>query len=143
MNDQDTRAVGGPLDQPVGRPPLDRADLCLLTLAADAIGLEWEWHPGCDDALHLTVKDSRALYWNPLVDDGDAFRLAVTLGLRCEPMANWCVAYAGSVCAEQFSERSGNNRQAAMRRAIVRAAASMLDRKTPNARGKPRRQASA
>lgn len=98
-----------------------------------------EWTPEMSRAvvikLDLTIRgDSAAYYFNergghssfdPLADDGDAFRLACALGIRCEPMSSYCVSYAGSVCAQQFSERSGNDRPAAMRRAITRAAAEI------------------
>lgn len=49
----------------------------LLELAAKASSIEYEWHPGCGDVLRLTALDAKAIYWNPLEDDGHALRLAV------------------------------------------------------------------
>ena len=56
-------------------------DVELLMAAAKAAGIEAEWHHGCGDALHLTAPDATAIYWNPLRDDGQAFRLANALRL--------------------------------------------------------------
>lgn len=60
--------------------------------------------------------------WNPLVDDGDALRLAVKLGI---------VIDVGSVAAHAYKdgpgvvEIYGSDPYSATRRAIVRAAAAM------------------
>lgn len=98
----------------------------LLELAALAAGLRVvRWDDARQAFRVLEDSEHRFAFWNPMTDDGDALRLMVTLGVRCEPMDSWCVAFAGSVCAKQFSERSGNDRAAAMRRAIVRAAAEI------------------
>jgi hypothetical protein len=51
--------------------------------------------------------------WNPLTDDGDALRLAVKLDLSIDDA---CVIY---------SDGASDDRYAATRRAIVRAAASI------------------
>jgi len=97
-----------------------QTDRELLELAAKAAGYEPQ---GMEDGMLYLFGVQEG--WNPLEDDGDALRLMVVLGIRAEPMASYCVAYAGSVCAEQFTERSGDDRPAAMRRAIVRAAATI------------------
>ena len=102
----------------------------LMEAAAKAAGLRHVCYAGLDydGRLGLQLVDGIGRHtdtWNPLADDGDALRLMVVLCIRTEPMASYCVAYAGSVCAEQFAERSGDDRPAAMRRAIVRAAAAM------------------
>jgi hypothetical protein len=52
-------------------------------------------------------------WWNPLIDDGDALRLAVKLDLSIDDA---CVIY---------SDGAPDDRYAATRRAIVRAAASI------------------
>ena len=120
----------GPVEHTVGRPPLERADLCMLALAADAIGLEWEWHPGCGDALHLTGKDSRALYWNPLLCDADALRLAVRMEMDLFVRAGrWSEAVRpmGPVCRIEH----GDDPMAATRRAIVMAATARVRHMPP------------
>lgn len=99
----------------------------LLEAAARAAGIALEWNdsPGY-------YSDWRGLpqwnHWNPLLDDGDAFRLAVRLGI-----VNWY--RNGNACAtcrtdeggffDAFNERGGEDPLAATRRAIVRAAAAM------------------
>ena len=63
--------------------------------------------------------------WNPLDDDGDAFRLAVQLGMdimhrRSDPEVWAQVSMMPTIC-----EPAGEDRYAATRRAIVRAAAAL------------------
>jgi hypothetical protein len=95
----------------------------LLEAAAKAIGLQYEWHQGCGDALHLTAPDATAIYWSPLTNDGDALRLAVKRGIDIVFLLGRVDAYrAGLVCSEYF----GDDIYAATRRAIVRAAAAMV-----------------
>jgi hypothetical protein len=88
----------------------------LLELAAKAAGLE-------------VVTPTMLTYgqWNPLTDDGDAFRLAVKLEIAINP-------YAGkTVFAHNESGRLGHEKwdcwdddpYAATRRAITRAAAEI------------------
>lgn len=60
-------------------------------------------------------------HWNPLVDDGDALRLAVRVGMQVNTVAN-SATLDGSTHFAQAGERDGNS---ATRRAIVRAAAAM------------------
>lgn len=95
----------------------------LLELAALAAGVDLstrKWHGRWYVSPEPNIKN-----WNPLTDDGDALRLAVKLGIRLEFADGWVVANAGSVCAPQFSERTGSDAGAATRRAIVRAAAEI------------------
>jgi hypothetical protein len=104
----------------------------LLLLAAKAAGLEagvihQRPHRRCD--MGWTP-------WNPLDDDGDALRLAVTLNLRIECMVGQSAArtfdglHAGA-CDYPVRKDDGCAREheqdgyAATRRAIVRAAAAM------------------
>jgi hypothetical protein len=63
--------------------------------------------------------------FSPLTDDGDALRLAVKLCIRIEQTDNYAVTWGGTVCAKQFSERINDDRYAATRRAITRAAAEI------------------
>jgi hypothetical protein len=102
---------------------MNDADYKLLELAAKAAGeLYTERAP--EGGLYL----SNGQDWNPLEDDGDALRLAVTLGIN----AGWyeCCGYAiasavpenGPVIRCEEYQRSP---YAATRRAIVRAAAEI------------------
>jgi hypothetical protein len=63
-------------------------------------------------------------YWNPLTDDGDAFRLAVNL--KVDVIPKWgdnCVCVIGG--GDHFEESQKPDEFAAMRLAIVRAAAAI------------------
>lgn len=65
--------------------------------------------------------------WNPLTDDGDALRLAVKLGLCVEIELDVASAtkYAGQHVKYIAKERHYGDPYAAIRRAIVRAAAEI------------------
>ena len=67
------------------------------------------------------------LGWNPLIDDGDALRLAVKLGIRvCPVTADGRNAYAAQDrLAGGVGEPHNGDPYAATRRAIVRAAAEI------------------
>lgn len=94
----------------------------LLELAAKAAGLLVTEERGC--SLPWTVKlDGKYLPWNPLTCNGDALRLAVKLNIRFA--GEWggkCVALVG---VREFAEESSSDADAATRRAITRAAASI------------------
>ncbi|MCG7598850.1 hypothetical protein MHM84_03565 [Halomonas sp. McH1-25] len=65
--------------------------------------------------------------WNPLEDDGDAFRLMVELNIGLETYSTHVFASpAGNIDIEAMEWYEGD-RLAATRRAIVRAAAAMGD----------------
>lgn len=95
----------------------------LLERAAKAAGMETMWdqprgarngvlrarYPGSGDAFP---------HWNPLTDDGDALRLAVKLGLYIEGK------FTKHQCVREFVELG---ELVAVRRAIVRAAAALVD----------------
>jgi hypothetical protein len=110
----------------------------LLELAAKAAGIRY--HAYIDDPIFgtgINIGDIDVPLWNPLADDGDAFRLAVTLGLESRrPSRNRSI---GRVVQVWFPS-DGNPRRAAnspisvsvngdvlaaTRRAIVRAAAEI------------------
>ena len=67
-----------------------------------------------------------SLWWNPLADDGDAFRLAVKMKMR---IGVGQVEWLGSEYVGEFSEEEDIEADpcAATRLAIVRAAAAMAD----------------
>lgn len=89
----------------------------LLERAAMAAGIDVRWYGG--GCLRVADKcNGFAGNWNPLVNDGDALRLAVRLKLE---------GVAGEVWATAGSSINDYERDpcAATRRAIVRAAAEM------------------
>lgn len=100
----------------------------LLELAAKAAGMpptpKGEEIPG-----HIQVVFScEGRPWNPLADDGDALRLAVVLGVEVWPINDIEITKAlplGLIFDEVISEKHGNDKYAATRRAIVRAAAEI------------------
>lgn len=108
----------------------------LLVLAAKAAGLNelTEWADQITDydsphymqwALYVKEAGGQCKSWNPLIDDGDALRLAVKLGTHI------CFYGATVVCATMGGEflsdevDTTGDRTVATRRAIVRAAAEM------------------
>jgi hypothetical protein len=94
----------------------------LLEAAAKAAGLEGRvfWSEAHDTMFWVNLYDAGTEYqedavWNPLVDDGDALRLAVKLHLwEAVRMAHRSLGEPD--CADMY---------AATRRAIVRAAAAL------------------
>ena len=100
----------------------------LLELAAKAAGIELsDWSSAEDGFIryHFVTRH----IWNPLTDDGDALRLAVKLGIDLEwrndgRVAAYRHANANGHCFTAF-ESSREERDAATRRAIVRAAAEI------------------
>jgi len=94
-------------------------DMDLLKLAAKAAGFDY-----------ITTGDEEIMYawegrepteWNPLVDDGDALRLAVRLRMNIEVTDGETFACSWG----NHSEKHGVNPMTATRRAIVRAAAEI------------------
>jgi len=108
----------------------------LLTLAAKAAGydISHKWNAerlaSNPPVISLVIRDKRTLEglstaWNPLTDDGDALRLAVKLDMNIEVWSPyqevWVVADGFDVIEEPW----GEDKLAATRRAIVRAAAEI------------------
>ena len=103
----------------------------LLELAARAAGLhEFDWVAN-DGLMNVYDSKGRQSVWNPLTDDGDAFRLAARLHLHLlhndkTEKVLWVSAVVNKTmthAAEEFF--SETDRGAATRRAIVRAAAEI------------------
>jgi hypothetical protein len=120
------------------------SDKELLRLAAKAAEIEvpeknnaWFWLD--DKGLHRDISGAgdgtRISVWNPLQNDGDALRLAVKLGLpisfplyRKPDPSTVCVGrywHASDSLWYPYEEVLGNDEYAAVRRAIVRAAAGI------------------
>lgn len=103
----------------------------LLEMAARAAGVD-RGADRADCGISTTLSDGRHGYlprWNPIIDDGDALRLAVELGIDIEWRADGRVAAyrhanADGHCFTAF-ESSREDRQENTRRAIVRAAAEI------------------
>lgn len=100
----------------------------LLELAAKAEGRDlsgYEWTHG---AFWVFLGDA-TFRWSPLVDDGDAFRLMCILDFRVfffrkhVDVVDW--TRSENVIAEHFSSNNPQTKLAALRRAIVRAAAEI------------------
>ena len=69
-----------------------------------------------------------ATCWNPLIDDGDALRLAVKLRMAMDIGEYGLVAFCGQGLAREVkNEDIDGDPYAATRRAIVRASAAMAD----------------
>ena len=121
-----------------------KTDRELLELAAKAAGIDAGWHCPADEIEYqadnlaksegMWLKGSRSpdnsKYWNPLIDDGDAFRLAVKLCMEIysDDEATHCgSAYARVVGTgdDYVFDPIVSDAYAATRRAIVRAAAEV------------------
>jgi len=107
----------------------DMTDRELLELAAKAAGIQFSELGG--GARYAPQPGIMQPYvpWNPLTNDGDALRLAATLGIDIEWRADGRVAAyrhanANGYCFTAF-ESSREDRAANVRRAIVRAAAEI------------------
>ncbi|MCJ8207674.1 hypothetical protein [Pseudomonas sp. RGM2987] len=102
------------------------SDRELLELAAKAVGLQIEW----SEAYQRYEMFNGMRYagsWNPLTDDGDALRLAVSLGICVYPPfpaepGKLAVAHTDR---DMLEELCGIDPCAATRRVIVRAAAQI------------------
>ncbi|RRV29636.1 hypothetical protein EGJ23_01485 [Pseudomonas sp. o96-267] len=113
----------------------------LLELAAMAAGIEFEWRQkriqtgpadtwGVRPCREEPCPFLRAgLFWNPLIDDGDALRLAVKLDLhvQCDFTEEESKVYVyGAFLGNGIEEEPGElDKYGATRRAIVRAAAEI------------------
>lgn len=102
-----------------------RTDRELLELAARAAGLELRGLDGPYGWL-CSVEGKN---WNPFTNDGQALRLAVALDILVSPIANsGDDAYARVRAVDRdicLGEPHGADKYAAVRRAIVRAAAEI------------------
>lgn len=95
----------------------------LLELAAKAVGVIYKYY---SEPEGLVINDDQwpLIAWNPLTDDGDALRLAVKLRID---ITNLTYAYycEGPQGQDAFVEVENDDSYAAIRRAIVKAAAKI------------------
>lgn len=99
----------------------------LLELAAKAVGVQ-----KTDSGLFPNPSKSgvsTSIWWNPLDCDGDAFQLAVTLGLRVDfPRIDTATVYSATFGSREVLSRVvGENRAKITRKAIVMAAARLAE----------------
>ena len=95
----------------------------LLELAAKAAGrTNWQ-----SKTRYVGARcDSEGVpYWNPLTDDGDALRLAVKLGMKLNLPEVTSVYASAQIGKTENLERVNGDAYAAIRQAIVRAAAEI------------------
>ncbi len=125
-------------------------DLDMLKKAARvanyAVSFEPEMTMKCDDGIYYThdrgypdQKRFGSCWWNPLLDDGDAFRLSMALSMQVEYLDFTGNARArarkfGAIEQEWFTvycmdaELRTKDEAGAARRAIVMAAADLFDK---------------
>lgn len=99
----------------------------LLELAAKGVGLRLQPRGRKDGNFLVLMNEHGDYIWNPLTDDGDAFRLAVKLGLvvcvlREIGITGIYLPAEHIVGKYDITEHHGSDPFAATRRAIVRAA---------------------
>lgn len=99
-----------------------KSDRKLLESAAKAAGYECAWSDS-REGFYFGLGSYTPQYWNPLSNDGDALRLAVKLGLDLCVSPNFRLCAWSAVSSDWVEEPPGSDPCAAMRRAIVRAAA--------------------
>jgi hypothetical protein len=111
----------------------DKRLLELAALAADMDG-QYSAYPGMEvrHGYEFALYVDGHGYWNPLTDDGDAFRLAVRLKMEIDHNHQmddgdpWVSVWASPVQTCAVSEFEDEQQRAiATRRAIVRAAAAI------------------
>ena len=103
----------------------------LLEAASSVYGIQINWD-FCDTCFYYSSDEKASnpkIYWNPLTNDGDALRLAATLNIDVMQDKHEQVVSARCPGIEfdddWIGEHWGNDKLAATRRAIVRAAASI------------------
>ena len=114
------------------------ADRELLELAAkaywageidDVMSFYWDEQEAAIVYTHADNQDHNgndwALLWNPLIDDGDALRLAVKLDMYVRCDSNSVCVIEGQSETMVHAEVHSGDPYAATRRAIVRAAAEI------------------
>lgn len=84
-----------------------KTDRELIELAAKAAGAEWQSYSDRTPS-HWSVKHIDGVWreWNPLIDDGDALRLAVDLNLTLSPIGGGESTGKAIGCRYEFTRRS-------------------------------------
>lgn len=104
----------------------------LLEQAAKAAGIELVYHHGV--FIYFQFPDgTKRNDWNPLSDDGDAFRLAINLNIGVIPLGDedshipncTVISFDKGQTNYRITEPHNGNKLSVTRRAIVRAAAEI------------------
>lgn len=107
-----------------------KTDRELLELAAKAAGIEGSIHEMLGGGLYVANSKVPLGMWAPLTDDGDALRLAVKLKLDVLIDASMTDVIGAGTDDVMEAESHNDDPYAATRRAIVRAAAAMQEKKS-------------
>ncbi len=101
----------------------------LLELAAKAASIELVGFEESGTHFAALLAPSGYVRWNPLRDDGDAFRLAIRLGFDISAGKGWLGCKNGNPTVvlknSKIEESKEGDLYAAMRRVVVRAAAKL------------------
>lgn len=107
-----------------------KTDRELLELAARAVGLSLRWVGDASTVPYSPEESAErggvdGYMWNPLTDDGDAFRLAVKLQIHATyfPRLGYATAATCGLSVDEYAAES--DAVPATSRAIVRAAAAI------------------
>jgi hypothetical protein len=103
----------------------ERTDRELLELAAKAADVHLEWDGPMELWQPMYYEGKTYHAWDPLLDDATALRLAVRLSISVYHAVS--VVHARGYCGEYCTEPYREDQCAAVRRAIVRAAAAMAE----------------
>lgn len=105
----------------------------LLEMAAKAAGIDYR-HVHDNQHGQCLWDGNKLIDWNPLTDDGDAMRLAVTLGLSVMFDRNSVKVSANDEgkCCSAFAMEPIDSSEGATRRAITRAAAFIGENRMSN-----------
>ena len=105
-----------------------------LELAAKAYGITGRWvtnydgdyyYQGNTDGIYYEYPEGGSAVWNPITDDGDAFRIAVKLELDIIFYRKHVVVCDKSRTQNVYREDFSSDKVSAVRRAIVMAAAEI------------------
>ena len=113
-----------------------QTDKELIELAAKAAGLEGEWQRDtnfvqeryCFEISYINQGMMTSVEWNPLREDGAALRLAVRLSINVMFIGNVVRCFRSEedfVAVDEEIEYFFDDKQKAVRRAIVRCAAKL------------------
>lgn len=100
---------------------MSNADRDILKLAAKAAGFYYSF-TDVDSLMWVSIDNENWTPWNPLANDGEAFRLAVDLRFDMMFYSDTKGVFNNGM---QFAEINLADPEAACRRAIVRAAAEI------------------
>ena len=101
------------------------SDRELLERAAKAAGIEFDPARSTPHALFVGLGDRSELWWQPQNHDGQALRLAVKLEFDIHQRRSDPAVWVQAPMMPTITQPIGDDRMAATRRAIVRAAAAM------------------